>query len=214
MFLANLKRRSGLSPTASAQYSERIQAFYAKYQGTKALDEMFKEEHTEEIAQWFRLTGDFRALNNRLRIGRFPLPRIEDITTLKTPSGRWSTGDVEDAFFCIRVAAACQAWTGFDSHEGHFEYLSMPQGMSSAPMFWAQVVEDTFNVTNLKALAMFWYQDDVFVHEDSFDRHMSALVMIFDRMQEKELVFKHSKTHLNYRSMKVLGHIMTRNGRL
>jgi transposase InsO family protein len=195
-------------------YPERIKAFHDRFEGTKALNAMMDPVNSDEISQWFRLTGDFRILNKRLRQHRFPLPRVENLLNVKENSGRWSTGDIEDAFFCIRMSESSQPWTGFDTHEGHFEYLSMPQGVSSAPMFWAMVVDDTFNVPDLKALAMFWYQDDVFVHDNSFYRHCDTLLKVLDRMVSKGLVFKISKTHLNYRAMKVLGHIMTRQGRL
>ena len=195
-------------------YPERMLAFYAKYpKDGEAQLAMLDPANEEEISQWFRLTGDFRNLNRRIKLDKFPLPRIEMLLSAK-PSGRWSTGDVEDAFFCVRVAEESQPWTGFNTHEGHFEYVSMPQGISTAPMVWAQVVDDTFNIDELKALAMFWYQDDVFVHDDSFGGHCNILLKVFDRMVEKGLTFKVSKTHLNFRSMKVLGHIMCRAGKI
>ena len=195
-------------------YPERMLAFYAKYpKDGEAQMAMLDPENEEEISQWFRLTGDFRNLNRRIKLDKFPLPRIEMLLGAK-PSGRWSTGDVEDAFFCVKVAEESQPWTGFNTHEGHFEYISMPQGISTAPMVWAQVVDDTFNIDELKSLAMFWYQDDVFVHDDSFGGHCQILLKVFDRMVEKGLTFKVSKTHLNFRSMKVLGHIMCRAGKL
>ena len=58
------------------------------------------------------------------------------------------------------------------------------------------------------------YIDDVLNHCDELEDHLKIQQSLYDRLRTNQLTLKLSKTHLNYREVKFLGHILTREGRL
>jgi hypothetical protein len=157
------------------------------------------------------LTTDFRELNKRLIRNRHPLPRIHDKLDQAGQSGRWTTGDIEDAFFTVLLNINSRELTGFSTHEHHYEYTCMPQGVAPAAEAWAEVIGET--LSDLLTEKMFFYQDDVFNHEEDLRGHIILNEHIFEKLRKRGMIFKPSKYHANYRMMKVLGHVMTEDGR-
>ena len=192
-------------------YPERINKSIQKW-GDSATKEMFREENEFEVSQWYRLTIDLRKLNRRTKFMRYPLPRIDDVLANKQ-SGRWTSGDVMDAFYTLRAEPEAQKYMGFTTHEGHYVMTVMPQGSVNAAMRWAEVIAITFEPLQDIREDLIVYQDDVFNSANDFETHMEANIRIFDRLTETGLKLKPSKYHANYRQMKVVGHIMTRMGR-
>ena len=193
-------------------YDERIQAFKAKH-GDEAASKMVDPDYDDEVSQWFRLTVNFKELNARLKQHKFPLPRIRDLLDKggQKRSSRWSAADVEDAFFTIKIDPQSQEYTGFSTHNEHFMFTCMPQGVATAAEVWAEVVNKTF--AELLIFDMFFYQDDIFVYSGGLQEHLSVWEMVFQRMVAKGMTCKPSKFHANYRMMKCLGHILTEDGR-
>jgi hypothetical protein len=113
-------------------FDDRIQAFKAKY-GSEAGLKMTDPAYDEEVSTWFRLTINFKELNARLKMHKFPLPRIRDLLDKGgvKRSARWSSADVEDAFFTIQIDPDSQELTGFSTHDDHFMFTCMPQGVAT-----------------------------------------------------------------------------------
>ena len=192
-------------------YADRIEDFKKRY-GDKAPELMFLKEHEIEVSAWYRLTTNFKPLNKKIVRPKFPMPLIHDLIDRIESSGRWTAGDVADAFFTINMEERSRDLTGFQTHEDHFVYTIMPQGISTAAEKWASVISET--LSDLLFERMFFYQDDVFIYENKLQEHLDIQDRIFERMRKKGMIFKPSKYHSNYRMMKVLGHIMTEEGRI
>ena len=194
------------------EYPERIAAFKEKH-GTQAATLMTDPAYDDEVSSWFRLTVDYRELNRRLTMHKFPLPRIKDLIDKCGAAGteRISQMDIEDAFFTIKLEESSRPLTGFSSHEDHYVFTCMPQGVATAAEVWAEVISKT--LTDLLVDEMFFYQDDVFVYANEFKAHLFLFEQIFERMINKGMICKPSKFHANYRMMKCLGHILTSDGR-
>ena len=75
--------------------------FREKY-GSEAYRNLWLEEFEEEVANLFRLTNDFRPLNDETVKWVFPLPLIKDL--IEGICGKnfiFSTSDIQDAFYTI-----------------------------------------------------------------------------------------------------------------
>ena len=57
------------------------------------------------------------------------------------------------------------------------------------------------------------YQDDVCNFANTLLHHLQVQQQIYDIMAENHLVFKPAKSHLNYLSQRILGHILSKRGR-
>jgi hypothetical protein len=81
--------------------------------GDQVPTEMWKEEHEAEVAAFYRCTCDYRALNLKSKSDVFPLPRINDLLDqIPRGSKHFSSGDVQDAFWTVKLAEWCRERTG------------------------------------------------------------------------------------------------------
>jgi hypothetical protein len=88
----------------------------------------------------------------------------------------------------------------------------MPQGTRNSATFWAKVVKETFQ--HLEHLALIVYQDDILNHDTDLLSHLLLQQVTYDTIRTRNMKLKLAKTHQNYRTMRVLGHILTPEGRI
>jgi hypothetical protein len=125
-------------------YHERIRAFMDKWED-QAQAEMWKEVNEAEVATFYRCTCDYRALNVKSKSDGFPLPRIDDLLD-QIPRGtcHFSSGDVQDAFWTVKLAEWSREKTAIRTHDQHLQCTVMPQGWKGAANYWARVVSKVF----------------------------------------------------------------------
>jgi len=187
-------------------YHDRIKKFMDKW-GDEAPKEMWKPEHEEEVGTFYRCTCDYRSLNLRSKSDVFPLPRIDDLLD-QVPRGtkHFSSGDVQDAFWTVKLAEWCREKTAIRTHDQHLQWTVLPQGWKGAANYWARVVAKVFeNISQDQALV---YQDDVMAHSEDFASHHHTLGMVYECLIARDLTFKLKKTHLNMPCVNFLGHII------
>jgi len=138
------------NPPLCVPYPAAITAFIQKH-GDNASEAIWKEENKDEIVRLYRLVNDFRDLNNKTKLERWPLPYILDLIDKMKGSGRYSTEDIEDAFFTVPMKKEHRQFTAFSTPHGHFEYLCMGQGLKNAANFFARIVMKCFIHYKFKA---------------------------------------------------------------
>ena len=200
------------NPPLCVPYPAAIAAFIKKH-GDNAAEAIWKEENANEIVKLYRLVNDFRDLNNKTKLERWPLPYILDLIDKMRGSGRYSTEDIEDAFFTVPMKKDHRQYTAFSTPHGHFEYLCMGQGLKNAANFFARIVHEMFYGLQIEGRSMSVYQDDVCNYSDDLIEHLQLQQEIYDIMATNTLVFKSVKGHLNYTTQRILGHIMSKEGR-
>lgn len=76
---------------------------------------------------------DYRALNKRTRKNAFPLPHT-NVQIHKAAGHKLYTAiDLADGFWQIRMSENSIERTAFTTHDGHYEWLVMPFGLSNSP---------------------------------------------------------------------------------
>ena len=193
-------------------YEDRINKFMAEH-GDQAMTKMFLPEHELEVATFFRLCVDLRMLNSRTIPDRFPLPRIDDLLeSIPRGCARFSISDIADAFFKCELKKEDRHKTAFKTHNRHLQFAVLPQGFINSPSVFCRLIARTFE--GMKRHRFSAYIDDVLNHTDDFGEHLATQKDLYDRLRESQLTLKLSKTHLNYSTVKFLGHILTKEGRL
>ena len=200
------------NPPLCVPYPAAIAAFIKKH-GDNAAEAIWKEENANDIVKLYRLVNDFRDLNNKTKLERWPLPYILDLLDKMRGSGRYSTEDIEDAFFTVPMKKEHRHLTAFSTPHGHFEYLCMGQGLKNAANYFARIVHEMFYGLQIQGKCMSVYQDDVCNFSDDLFEHLLLQQEIYDIMASNTLVFKSVKGHLNYSTQRILGHIMSKEGR-
>ena len=84
------------------------------------------------------------------------------------------------------------------------------QGSRNAAVFFARLIATVFARVPGSITV---YQDDIFVHTVGIKSHLECQQIAYDRMRANSLVFKMSKSRLNYPRLKILGHVLTSKGR-
>jgi hypothetical protein len=189
----------------------RMKRFFAEH-GAMGLTMMELPEWAAEVMTWYRLVGDFRELNEATVPEPYPLPIIEEILD-QVPYGtdRFSCTDLPDAFFQIRIRPGDEYKTAFRTPQGVFEYVGTPQGTRNAAMKLAAVVARLFENPHRHKRDTF--QDDLFCYEQRLRQHLEVLEEMYDIARTNNLELKPTKTMLNCRRMRVLGHILSGDGR-
>jgi len=190
--------------------SDRIQSYYKKH-GDDSFKNLYDKANESEVKDLCRMTGDFRLLNNRLVLQQFPLPNIKDIINRMNNKSRYSNSDAEDAFFMLLLDVASRYLTAFSTPDGHYEYTVMPQGIHLSAGAWSRVVAKVFEDIKDDDFAL--YVDDVVNFASLFSQHMFLWMRMADIARPSNLKFKLSKTHLNYTSQKILGQVVSKEGR-
>jgi hypothetical protein len=192
-------------------YHDRIQRFLEKH-GESSTEQLFNVEHEAEVSTFYRLCSDMREINKKTKLDIFPLPRIDDILdNVQQGTDRFSTGDLMDAFFCVEVHPDDRHKLAFRTHNRHLEFEVLVMGWINSPSHFSRIIAAAMDgIGRFKASA---YMDDVLNHTGGFAAHFRTQQNIYDRLRANQLIFKITKTKINFPSIRWLGHILSVEGR-
>ena len=150
-----------------------------------------------------RFCIDYRKLNDVTVKNAYPLPRMDQILEILGKSSYYSTIDLTDAFWSIKVKDEDIFKTAFISSEGLWEFISMPFGLTNAPATQQQFIETVLN--GLIWECCFAYIDDILCFSDTFENHLKDLQKIFTRLKEHKLFLQPPKCFFGKSTFEILG---------
>ena len=178
---------------------DRIKKFMDKW-GAAAQTEMWKEEHEAEVGAFYRCTCDYRALTMKSQSDVFPLPRIDYLLD-QIPRGRcrFFVGDIQDAFWTVKLAECCWKNTAIRTHDQHLQSTVLPLEGGSE-LLGTGGVQDFCRRSSGSGGDI--YQDDALVHSWEFEEHYQTLRTVYGCLRDRALTFKLTTTHLIYRVLR------------
>ena len=155
-------------PLVLVPYTDRIKKSLTKWaeEGLNAVEQMFSPKNYVEVAQWYRLTNNLKAVNDVTIPFRYPMPDTEDPVHFTRGSKYWSSTDIKDAFFCVALHPDDRDLTAFTTPRGRYRFMVMPQGAKNSPTFFAHLAQETFQHIPKNQLINFI--DDTLVHSRNF----------------------------------------------
>lgn len=154
-----------------------------------------------------RVCIDYRRLNEITNRDEYPLPKVADIIdSLSVRSRVFSTLDLLSGFWQIKVHPRDRPKTAFSTENGHWEFNSMPFGLSNSPASFQRLMDVVLRAVRDFALC---YIDDIVIFSDSFDNHLSHLQKVFTLLQEAGLIIKPSKCQFLRARIHFLGHVVS-----
>ena len=157
-----------------------------------------------------RFCIDYRRLNAVTIQDAYPLPDMSVVLSLLGSSSYFSTIDLTDAFWSIRVAEEDIEKTAFISRHGLWEFISMPFGLTNAPATQQRFIESVLN--GLIMQCCFAYIDDVLCFSTDFTKHINDLKNIFRRFKQNNLKIQPPKCKFCHPTFEILGYVATKDG--
>ncbi len=118
--------------------------------------------------------------------------------------------DLESGYWQVPIKASDRQKTAFVTPDGLYEFLVMPFGLCSAPGTYQSMMD--LVIAGLKWSTCLVYLDDIIIHAKSQDQHLERLEQVLKALQQANLKIKLSKCRFAEAEIKVLGHVVTRDG--
>src|SRR5690606_11449256 len=122
--------------------------------------------------------------------------------------------DINEAFHTVFCAHECRGYTAFSTPGGHFHYCVMPQGSRNAATFWAKMIAQVFKRLLERNAPIIVYQDDIGNRAKTLVQHLEIQQEIYDILLENTMIFKPTKMHCNFKTQRILGHVLNGDGRV
>jgi hypothetical protein len=157
-----------------------------------------------------RLCVDYRKLNSNTVADTYPLPRMDDLLHEAKPTSFMSTIDLRAGYHQVKVHPDDQDKTAFVCPFGTFRFLRMPFGLRNAPATFQRLI-DRFR-SGLEDILTLTYLDDIIILSESFEKHISDLQAVFERLLLFKLQANRDKCHFVSDRVKYLGFWITQKG--
>ncbi len=161
-----------------------------------------------------RICLDPKELNKAVKIPKYKLPTLDDVSANLSKAKVFSVVDAKDGFLQVRLDEESSKLTTFSTPFGRYRWLRMPFGISSAPEeFQRRVLEIVEGLAGIETIA-----DDILVfgsgdtYEAAEADHNRNMIALLERCRERKLKLNKNKLRFKCRSIKYHGHLITSEG--
>lgn len=162
-----------------------------------------------DLNDW-RLVIDYRKVNDIVQDDRYPIQDISDILDGLSGSSLFSTLDLDQGYYQIKLNESSRPVTAFTTQDGHFQLKRMPMGMKTSPACFSRIMQTA--LSDLIGKICFVYLDDIIIYSKTIEEHFQRLATVLGRLSKIGLKVKAKKCNFLKPSVKFLGHIVSEAG--
>lgn len=151
---------------------------------------------------------DYRGLNAITVKNRYPLPLMNSAFERLQGSSIFSKLDLRNAYNLVRIREGDEWKTAFNTHEGHYEYLVMPFGLSNSPSVFQALVNDVLR--EMLGKFVFVYLDDILVFSPNLSEHIQHVRQVLRALLKAKLFAKAEKCVFHTALVSFLGFIVSK----
>jgi hypothetical protein len=157
-----------------------------------------------------RMCIDYQALNEVTIKNKYPLPRIEDLFDQLRGASVFSKIDLRSGYHQLRIQPSDIPKTAFITKYGLYEFTVMSFGLTNAPTFFMNLMNNVF-MDYLNKFVMVFI-DDILIYSQSEEEHVDHLKMVLQRLREHQLYAELSKCEFWIDEVMFLGYIINKDG--
>lgn len=150
------------------------------------------------------------ALNAVTIKDRFPIPTVDDMLDELHGATYFTKLDLRAGYHQVRVHPQDIPKIAFRTHNGHYEYLGMPFGLSNAPSTFQAIMNSIFRPYLHKFVLVFF--DDILIYSPNWNMHLEHVKHAFGGLRQHKFFVKLSKYAFGQQELEYLGHIVTPQG--
>ena len=155
-----------------------------------------------------RFSVDYRKLNSVMHADYWHLSRVDEILDDMRGSSVFTTIDLFQGYWQIKMDETCKEKAAFICRYGTFQFEVMPFGlMNSQATFQRMIDRILLNVANIRC-----YVDDVVIFPKSTEEHARHLENVFAILKNNGLKLRIKKCSFMHPNVELLGHIVDKNG--
>jgi transposase InsO family protein len=152
----------------------------------------------------FRLTTNFRRVNQVVEMEQYPIPLIEDLLGDLVGVKFFGKMDLRQGFFQIPLSEKSKKVTGMSTYAGSYQYRVLPMGLNVSPGAFQRCMNEVLQGLLYQGARV--YLDDVQVIGRSFDEFLSNLRTILQRFRIYQVRVRLEKSEFASQSMEYVGY--------
>jgi hypothetical protein len=154
---------------------------------------------------WFCI--DYRTLNAKTSKDNFLIPVVDELLDELHGAHFFTKLDLRSGYQQVRMHPVDVEKTAFQTHEGNYEFLVMPFGLSNAPVTIQALMNDVLHLYLRKFVLVFF--DDILIYSKTWAEHLQHINIVLHTLRDHQLHLKCSKCSFGARSVAYLRHVIS-----